>query len=166
MIQTVKDPDRARKVALATAIALALAAPAEGLRRVAYFDPPGILTVCRGHTGPDVIKGKVYSLAECDKFFSDDMRAAIATVERCQSGLPPNVLAAFADATFNIGQKIVCSLPNSTAARLLRAGRIAEACRELPKWSKATIAGVLVTLPGLTKRRLVEYKVCMTGVTP
>jgi lysozyme len=85
-----------------------MAVPAEGIRRVAYYDPPGILTVCKGHTGADVVKGRKYSLAECDKFMSDDMRHAVAIVEQCQPGLPIVVLASFADAVFNMGSTIVC----------------------------------------------------------
>jgi hypothetical protein len=77
----------AKRTALATALAIGLAGPAEGLRRTAYYDPPGILTVCKGHTGDDVVKGKVYSLAECDQFMTDDMRKAINIVERCVPGL-------------------------------------------------------------------------------
>ena len=36
---------RNKRVAAAAAIATAIAAPAEGLRQWAYYDPPGILTV-------------------------------------------------------------------------------------------------------------------------
>lgn len=155
------SPDRSRQVLLATAIATALAVPAEGVRRVAYYDPPGILTVCRGHTGADVVNGKVYSLAECDKLMTDDMRAAVATVERCTPGLPVNVLAAFSDAVFNIGPKIVCDTKASTAARLLKAGDYAAACNQLLRWDKAVVLGVMVPLPGLTTRRSAEQKVCL-----
>ena len=88
-----------KRIAAATAIATALAVPAEGLRQYAYYDPPGILTVCEGHTGKDIVKGKKYSLEECDEFLNDDMRKAINTVEKCVPGLPDHVLAACAEAT-------------------------------------------------------------------
>ena len=152
---------RQRKVATAAAVAAAIAAPAEGLRQYAYYDPPGILTVCRGHTGPDVVKGKKYSLAECDAFMTQDMREAVQAVDRCVPNAPPNVLAAFSDAAFNIGPKIACDTQASTAARMLLAGRWIEACNELTKWDKARIAGVLVALPGLTKRRAAERELCL-----
>jgi lysozyme len=156
--------DGQKRLAAAGAIAMAMAAPAEGLRRVAYFDPPGVLTVCRGHTGPDVAKNRVYSLAECDALFSDDMRKAVAKVDSCQPGLPVKILAAFADAGYNLGPKIACDLKNSTAARLLAAKRYEEACRQLPRWDKAKVAGVMVSLPGLTKRRVeIEMPVCLEG---
>lgn len=159
---TSTDSSRSRRIATATALATALAVPAEGLRQFAYYDPPGILTVCRGHTGTDVVPGRKYSLAECDQFMSDDMRKAVDIVERCAPGLPENVLAAFADATFNLGARMVCSIRESTAARLLKAGDWLSACRELPKWNKARVAGVLIPLPGLTTRRAAEMDLCLS----
>ena len=153
---------RKRRIAAATALATALAIPAEGLRQFAYFDPPGVLTTCFGHTGPDVVKGKKYTLAECNQFLTDDMRTAIDIVERCAPGLPEKPLAAFADATFNLGSRLVCDTKNSTAARLLKAGDIAGACRQLPRWSRATVAGQSVVLPGLTKRRQAEMELCLS----
>jgi lysozyme len=152
----------AQKKAAAAAIATALAIPAEGLRRVAYYDPPGILTVCRGHTGPDVVKGRVYSLAECDAFMTQDMREAVRVTYACIPNAPVPVLAAFSDAVFNIGPRIACDTKVSTAARLLRDGNWAAACNELGKWNKARLAGVLVALPGLTKRRAAEKEVCLS----
>jgi GH24 family phage-related lysozyme (muramidase) len=156
--------DRSKRVASAAALATLIAIPAEGLRQYAYYDPPGILTVCRGHTGPDVIKGKKYSLAECDQFMSDDMRKAVEAVDRCQPGLPVEVLAAFSDAAFNLGPVIACNPEKSTAARMLKGGNLEGACNQLPRWDKARIAGVMVALPGLTKRRAEERELCMKGV--
>jgi lysozyme len=158
--------DDSTRRALALTLAAAVAIPAEGIRRFAYYDPPGILTVCRGHTGPDVVKGKKYSLAECDGFLNADMLKAVAIVERCMPGLPSHVLAAFADAVFNMGGTIVCDKPHSTAARKLAAGDIDGACMELFKWNKTRIAGVLVALPGLTSRRALEQTLCLTGNVP
>lgn len=61
------------KKAAALAIATALAIPAEGPRQVAYYDPPGILTVCYGST-TDVQRGKVYSMDECRARLGADMQ--------------------------------------------------------------------------------------------
>ncbi len=153
-----------QRVAAATAMATALAVPAEGLRRVAYYDPPGILTACRGHTGPDVKVNVVYSLAQCDQWMTDDMRKAIAIVDKCQPGLPVPILAAFGDAAFNSGPKIACDRANSTAARKLDARDYRGACLQLPRWDKARILGVMVSLPGLTARRNNEMEVCLKGI--
>lgn len=151
---------RAKRVGTAAAIAAAIAIPAEGLRQVAYYDPPGVLTVCYGST-TNVVKGKVYSIEECKSRLDADMLAAVEMVDRCQPGLPVNVLAAYGDAVYNLGPTIACDTKRSTAARLLKAGEIAQACRQLPRWNKANVAGVMVALPGLTKRRNAEMALCL-----
>lgn len=163
MAKPLPQSPAARRIALATALATALAVPAEGLRRIAYYDPPGILTACYGHTGADVKKGIVYDLAQCDKWLTADMLTAISAVERCHPGLPAPVLAAFADATFNMGSAIACDRAKSTAARHLYAGKLTEACNQLPRWDKARVGGVMLPLPGLTKRRAAERNLCLTG---
>jgi GH24 family phage-related lysozyme (muramidase) len=148
--------------ALALVLATALAVPAEGLRQKWYADPPGIPTVCFGHTG-DVDKTKVYSIAECKALLDKDMLDALNTVDRCQPGLPPQVLAAFTDAVYNMGQTIACDRHRSTAARLLAEHQFRAACEQLPRWHKARIAGVMVALPGLIKRRALERDLCLQG---
>lgn len=149
--------DKAKRLGAVAAIATALAIPAEGLRQWAYYDPPGILTVCYGHTG-NVVKEKKYSLEECRALLTADMTEAVNAVERCHPGLPENVHAAFADAVFNLGPTVAC---NSTASKYLAAGDFRSACRELPRWNKARVAGALVPLPGLTKRRQKEMELCL-----
>lgn len=151
---------RNKRAAIAAAAAL-FAAPMEGLRQYAYYDPPGILTVCYGHTG-SVVKGKKYSVDECKALLAQDMMHAVDMVDRCVPGLPDPMHMAWADAVYNIGPKIVCDPKASTAARLLQAGKFEEACHQLPKWDKARVGGVLVALPGLTKRRQAEKDLCLS----
>lgn len=151
---------RNKRIAAATAIAAAIAIPAEGLRQYAYRDPIGLPTVCFGTTGKDVVQGKKYSLDECMALLDRDMLAAIEQVERCHPGLPDNILAAFGDAVYNIGPKVAC---DSTAAKYLKAGNYEAACHELTRWNKARVAGVLVELPGLTNRRQKERALCLEG---
>lgn len=145
------------RLLIATALATALAIPAEGLRQKAYFDPPGILTVCYGST-TNVQRGKTYSLEECKERLDADMLNAIQAVEKCHPNLPANVLAAFSDAAYNIGPTVAC---NSTASRMLTSGDIEGACNQLPRWSYAKVAGVNLQLPGLVKRRESERKLCL-----
>ena len=153
----------AQRKAAALALATAIAVPAEGLRRTYYYDPPGILTVCYGHTGK-VDKAKTYSLAECKALLNEDMLNAVDTVERCVPGLPVPVLAAFSDAVYNIGPKVACNTTKSTAARMLKTGDIRGACNQLPRWNKAVVAGIAIPLSGLTKRRNNEQALCLTAV--
>ena len=152
--------DRNRKRAIAAAIATAVAIPAEGLRQWAYYDPPGILTVCYGST-TKVDKTHKYTLDECKTRLDADMLKAITQVDTCAPGLPVNVLAAFGDAVYNLGPRIACDTENSTAARYLKAGQIASACQQLPRWNKASVGGAMIPLPGLTKRRAAEMALCM-----
>jgi len=150
---------KTKRLSAVAAIATAIAIPAEGLRQFAYYDPPGILTVCYGHTGSDVQAKRKYSLDECRALLTEDMMEAVNAVENCHPNLPENVHAAFADAVYNLGPSVAC---NSTAARYLAADDFDAACRELPRWNKARVAGALVPLPGLTKRRNAEMALCLS----
>lgn len=150
-----------RKLLIAAAAAIAI--PAEGLRQWAYRDPPGILTVCYGHTG-SVDPNRQYSVAECRGLLDADMGQAVDAVTRCVPGAPESVAVAFSDAVFNIGPTIACDRANSTAARLLAARQWRQACEQLPRWDKARVGGQLVALPGLTKRRAAEQQVCVAGL--
>lgn len=154
------------RIAYAVAAATAIAIPAEGIRQIAYGDiaQPSLLTVCYGETH-DVVPGKVYSIAECKAMLNTSMQQAVETVEKCRPGLPVHTLAAFADAVYNMGPTVACDTRRSTAARMLADGRIGEACMELLKWTKARVAGVMVELPGLKKRRRAEVTLCMRGLT-
>jgi GH24 family phage-related lysozyme (muramidase) len=157
------NPTNSSRVARALALAITLAVPAEGLRQYAYYDPPGILSVCYGHTG-EVEKGRKYSLEECRAFLDKDMRLAVEMVEWCHPELPENVLAAFGDAVYNLGPRVACDRGGSRAARYLAAGKLAEACNELPRWDKARVAGMMIALPGLTRRRTEERELCLNGL--
>ncbi len=116
-----------------------------------------------GHTGIDVVAKRQYSLDECRALLSADMQRAVAQVEACQPGLPVPVLAAFADAAYNLGPIVACSRVGSTAARMLHAGDLTGACNQLPRWDMARVLGVMVSLPGLAARRAAERELCLTG---
>lgn len=154
----------ANRKAIALALATALAVPAEGLRQWAYLDPPGIPTICFGST-TGVKMGDFRTIPECKALLTKEMSEVIDAVDNCRPGLPIPVLAAFSDAAYNLGPKIACNDKQSTAARMLRAGDYGGACQQLLRWDKATIAGVMVALPGLTKRRALERDLCLSGVT-
>ena len=147
---------------LAAAIACTLAAPCEGLRQYAYRDVTGLPTICMGST-KGVKMGDFRTVPECKAMLTAEMSATVAEVDRCQPGLPINVLAAFSDAAYNLGSVIACNQSKSTAARLLTQGDYAGACNQLPRWDKARVAGVSVSLPGLTKRRALEQSLCLGG---
>jgi len=143
---------------LASGAAMALAAAViikwEGQRFVPYRDPVGVLTVCYGHTGPDVIEGKRYTLAECKNLLQHDQAIAYAIVQRClPMPKPEHVQAALVSATFNIGPRVVCG---STLQRLALAGDWPGACAQLERWKYAQGR----VLRGLVLRRADERALC------
>lgn len=135
------------------------------IHHVAYVDPVGVLTVCDGHTGPDIRRGHYYTAAECQALRVQDLRTA---ERRLQAevpnwrAMPQPIYAAFIDWTVNLGGR-----PQSTAVRYLRAGNWRAACLEIPRW---VYAGGRIW-PGLVKRRTTgdakypsERDLCLSGV--
>ena len=149
--------------AAALAIATAIAMPAEGLRQWAYRDPVGLPTICFGST-QGVKMGDFRTVPECKALLSKEMSDVISRLDTCRPGLPINVLAAFSDAAYNVGEHIACDSTRSTAARFLAAGDYEGGCRQLLRWNRARVMGVSVELPGLTKRRQMEVDVCLQGL--
>lgn len=147
------------KVGVGVSAAVLLAAGAliakwEGVRYEPYRDAVGVLTVCYGHTGPDIVPGKRYTLAECRAFLDADMREANGYVRKC---LPMPLLnqieVALTSATFNLGPQVVCG---STLQRKAKANDWPGACAELSRWNKAGGREIR----GLTLRRGDERKIC------
>jgi lysozyme len=141
-------------LAAALTIAGGLIAKWEGVRYVPYLDVGGVLTVCVGHTGPDVIPGKRYTPEDCKRFLDADTAIARATVHRClPMPLLPQIEGALTSATFNAGPNVVCG---STLQRKGMANDWPAACRELSRWVyvKRSVS------PGLENRRADERAVC------
>lgn len=149
---------------LALVAAAAVVSGFEGIRYPAYKDPVKITTVCEGHTGADVIPGKVYTPAECAEFKRKDLQIALATVERCikTDGLSVGQLTSLIDFTYNVGpggkgvKDGICYLKSGaepTIRKLFNAREYGRACAEFPKWNAQK-------LPGITKRRLEEKRLC------
>lgn len=152
---------RGKVAAVGVAAVLALAAPLvmrwEGVRYTPYLDPVGVLTVCWGHTGPDVIAGKRYTLAECEAFRDADMAAANAIVRRCLTmPMLVQIEAALTDAAFNIGPRVVCG---STLQAKAKSNDWPGVCVQLDRWKFA--AGRV--LDGLIERRADARYLCETG---
>lgn len=156
---------KVRVAAVAGAGVLALAGGLvmkwEGVRYEAYADPAtggAPWTVCYGHTGPDVVRGKRYTAAECKVLLRADMLEANRHVRRCVARpMPESVEAALTSLVFNTGPKPVCS---GTPGRLARAGEWQAACASLDLYRYA--AGRVFR--GLVLRRADERKVCEAGL--
>ena len=138
----------------------------EGRKYIAYKDrlANGLLTVCDGITGPDVIAGKVYSDAECDALVVGRVVKYDAQIMAClRQPLPDHVRISFNDAAFNLGPSRFCS---SSIAKRWNAGDHAGSCAAILLYRYA--GGLDCFLPanakrcgGIKKRREWEYATCM-----
>lgn len=135
-------------------IAGALVTKWEGVRYVPYRDQGGVLTVCWGHTGPDVVAGRRYTKDECEAFKAQDLAIANATVKRClPMPMLPQIEGALTDATFNVGPRVVCG---STLQKRALANDWPGACAALDMWK---YIGRTVSV-GLQNRRADDRAVC------
>ena len=139
------------------AAAVALVAAWEGRSLVAYADPVGIPTICEGYTH-GVKLGDVATPQQCDALTEQEVSRALAVVDRStQRQLPDGVRVALVSFVYNVGPG---AYGGSTLARKLRAGDLAGACRELPRW---VYAGGK-KLRGLERRRQAEMQICLSGL--
>lgn len=119
-------------VALVVAIVAALPAH-EGRKYVPYWDKLGrVWTVCAGITGPDVIPGKTYTPAECDRLEAAYVTKMLGYMGGCvHTELEVYEIRAWGDFAYNVGTTNFCK---STAARLLNAGENKRACAQISNW--------------------------------
>ncbi|EKT1780482.1 lysozyme, partial [Salmonella enterica] len=105
-----------------------------------YRDVVGVITVCDGHTGKDIVPGKHYTDAECDALLNKDMVLVAARIDPLiKASIPNSERAALYSFAYNFG-----------------AGDQAGACNELKRW---TYAGGK-QWKGLVTRREIEREVC------
>lgn len=129
----------------------------EGREYVPYRDVVGILTVCDGHTGSDIIPGKHYSDEECDALRHADMTRIARQVDPyIRTSTTETQRAAIYSFAYNVG---VTAAINSTLMKKLNARDYSGACNELKRW---VYAGGK-KWKGLMNRRDVEYQVCTWG---
>lgn len=155
---------RTKWVAGGAAILLASAAMVSNIRHdegreyEVYADIVGVPTVCDGITGPDVIKGKTYTDAECNALTIKQVEKHGSELLDCiHVRITQGMYEALAGWAYNVGTGAACK---STAIRLINAGRYAEGCRDLMRWNRA--GGQVVR--GLTLRREREMKACLNGI--
>lgn len=147
-----KGPIVATVLAAILALTAVFIKPWEGRKYTPYRDIVGVLTVCDGHTGKDIVQ-KRYTDAECDAFLKKDLEIAHSAVAKCITiELKPYEESALTSAAFNIGPKVVCG---STLQKKANAGQ--PFCAELKKW---VYAGGRV-IRGLVNRREAEYQMCI-----
>lgn len=141
----------------ALAIAAVLVPALEGKENKPYQDVVGVWTVCYGHTGSDIIKGKTYTDAECQALLDKDLVPFSRSVERSVK-VPATEFqkAALISFSYNVG---VSSFERSSLLRKLNSGDYAGACDGLRQWIYA--GGK--QWKGLMNRRDIEMEVCTWG---
>ncbi|MFV9065683.1 lysozyme [Serratia fonticola] len=142
----------------AIAIAAVLVPDLEGVRYEPYRDVVGVLTVCYGHTGADIVIGKRYTSGECKALLDKDLVPFARSVERSVK-IPASEYqkASLISFSYNVGVK---AFESSTLLRKLNAGDSEGACDEMRRWNKA---GGKVW-KGLINRREVEREICNWGL--
>ena len=126
----------------------------EGREDVAYRDVVGVLTVCDGHTGSDIIPGKRYTDKECDALTRADLTRIARQVDpHIRVPVSETQRAAIYTFAYNVGATATI---NSTLLKKLNAKDYGGACAELKRW---VYAGGQ-KWKGLMNRRDVEYEVC------
>ncbi|GHB90078.1 lysozyme [Providencia stuartii] len=127
----------------------------EGVEHKPYKDVVGVLTVCYGHTGADIIPTKTYSESECLALLEKDLSKVRKGVDPLiKVDIDDNTRAAIYSFAYNVGTG---AFARSTMLKKLNAGDIAGACNELKRW---TYAGGK-EWKGLITRREIENAVCL-----
>lgn len=142
----------------AAIIAVSFIQPWEGRRYEPYLDVGGVLTVCDGHTGPDIVAGKIYTDVECDFLTAKDVNTAEVGVNKyLKAPVSDKTKAAFISFAYNAG---VPAFGSSTLLRLANAGDVEGACNQLSRW--VFVKGVRIK--GLVNRRMSERALCLDGL--
>lgn len=149
-------------VGLGSALAISgawLVSPSEGLVTKTYIDPVGIVTSCRGHTGPELKLGQTFTVDQCDKVFADDLvkhdKQLMSVVKvPFKSDYQHAAMLSF---VYNAG---IGNFSSSTMLKKLNAKDYVGSCEELTKWVYAKKK----MLKGLVIRRSLEYRYCMNDI--
>lgn len=144
----------------AIVIAGAFIAPWEGKRNTAYVDIAGVLTVCYGHTGPDVHRGLRVTDEECKRLLSEDLAEALTVVNRSVTApMSEPRKAGLASFVFNVGET---KFKRSTLLQMLNADHPA-ACDQLLRWIYVydPVTGQYVVNDGIRQRRTEERELCL-----
>lgn len=106
--------------------------PHEGTVHKAYRDTGGIYTICSGHT-EGVKAGDIATDSQCGVFLRQDTLKAIVIVDMLTDNapIPSETKKVFVDEVFNAGAG---NFKKSTMLKLIKAGDLAGACRQFPRW--------------------------------
>lgn len=122
----------------------------EGLRLTAYQDSGGVWTIGYGHTGPDVVRGRIITSTEAEALFEADIRRFERGVENSLARhATQNQFDAMVSLAYNIG---IHAFRSSTLLQHFNRGDDEGVVREWTRWNKVGNTELL----GLTRRRAHE----------
>lgn len=126
----------------------------ESCRLVAYQDDKGIWTIGFGHTGPEVVKGLVWTPQEALEHLAADMGFAAHVIQKAvKITINQNQFDALCSLVFNIG----CgNFEHSTLLSRVNQGQLVLAAAQFPEWDEERKGGVMQRSVGLLRRRLAE----------
>ena len=144
-------------IGAAALAATALIIPFEGKRTVTYLDPPGIPTICYGHTS-GVKLGQIASDSDCVAFLESDIKIVDEALNRLiKVPVSDKYKAALISFTFNVGQG---NFAKSTLLKKLNAGDKVGACNQIVRW----VYVGKIKYEGLMRRRIQEKALCLEGI--
>lgn len=122
-----------------------------------YKDVAGVWTVCDGHTGNDIVRGKKYTDRECDRLMWNDLQPVKRVVDSLvKVPLGEYQRASLYSFTYNVGTS---AFSKSTLLKRLNVGDQVGACEEMRRW---VYAGGM-KWKGLQNRRDMERSLCLAG---
>lgn len=150
------NPKNKLAVGVVSATLILSVSQLEGTKYIPYDDVVGVVTVCTGHTGRDVVRGKVYTPEQCKAFLENDLKTTREGINKCVNvPLKPYQYDAFTLFAYNVGVPAFCK--STTVVQPLNKGDYTAACNGLLKWTYAD--GKYVQ--GLYNRRVYERKMCL-----
>lgn len=147
-------------VVIATSV---LIMPWESIKYKPSRDVGGVLDVCYGHTGSDIIADKVYNDDECLDLLVKDVKKHENTVRKSLKGdVPDLTLASFISFTFNTGR-----FSNTTLGRKAISGDLRGACEQMSRWvyvNGNVVNGIMNRRVLGDKYRYSERTICLMGL--
>ena len=146
------------------AAAIALIIPViqqwEGYEPRPYKDIVGVLTVCYGHTGPEIRPKAIYTDAECTDLLEKDIEKFASGVIKITPKIEdkPYVLASAISFSYNVG---LGNYKKSSVAKNFNKEDYALGCAYMMVYNRA--GGKYVQ--GLQNRREDEFSICIKEVT-
>ena len=135
----------------------------EGVKLTPYKDVAGRWTIGVGHllAEGEGEEHETINSAQADAILRNDLDAAEkAVTDLVRTPISQNEFDALVSFTFNLGRH---ALQGSTLLRMLNSGDVDQAADQFVLWDKAHVDGKLTQVEGLTRRRMSERRMFVTG---